>query len=387
LLALFVAFVFAAFWSRPTAGGKPPRFTYVTTAHQLGVVGYRDPVGIISLDGTRVAFSEGRRLYESPIGGGVRAELAAADGQIRYVVPRGGSAEWIFEDPATPERWWTVSANRPKQPLFGARTEIAAAAGLPAQGLRVDALRQLSVSADGGSLAALTAGASGVELWRVAVDGSTAALVHGPAAISSPAWTSAGDVACILTVERRARLSVPCGERIVLRPDVDVIGPLAFASQGSEVFFASPNGDGFVDLWSADLTTRRAERLTSFSRDTYAPSVAGDGRVLFKVQSYRTSVAELDLGSGRIQQLSTLQAETPSYHPDGRRIAVTYGTWRRVIDDAKYPDIAQEIGVIRAMPVDAPAADPVEIIASSDSEDQAMAWSPNGTWIALHSHR
>ena len=67
-------------------------------------------------------------------------------------------------------------------------------------------------------------------------------------------------------------------------------------------------------------------------------------------------MAELDLTTQSLQQLSTLQAETPSYHPDGRRIAVTYGTWRRLIDDAKYPDIAQEIGVIAAMPVDAPAA-------------------------------
>jgi Tol biopolymer transport system component len=88
-----------------------------------------------------------------------------------------------------------------------------------------------------------------------------------------------------------------------------------------------------------------------------------------------------------MQQLSTLQAETPSYHPDGRRIAVTYGTWRRVMDDAKYPDIAQDVGVLRAMPVDAPATEPIEIIANSDSEDQAMAWSPNGRWIVLHSHR
>jgi Tol biopolymer transport system component len=99
-----------------------------------------------------------------------------------------------------------------------------------------------------------------------------------------------------------------------------------------------------------------------------------------------------------MQQLSTLQAETPSYHPDGARIAVTYGTWRRLIDDAKYPDIAQDIGVLRAMPtrpgdaragqpIDAPATEPMEVIANSDSEDQAMAWSPNGKWIVLHSHR
>ena len=31
-------------------GGEAPRLTYLTTAHQFGVVGYRDPVGVISPD-------------------------------------------------------------------------------------------------------------------------------------------------------------------------------------------------------------------------------------------------------------------------------------------------------------------------------------------------
>jgi Tol biopolymer transport system component len=56
------------------------------------------------------------------------------------------------------------------------------------------------------------------------------------------------------------------------------------------------------------------------------------------------------------------------------------------VDDAKYPDIAQEIGVID-LSQKLPADQPAEVIAQSDSEDQAMAWSPNGRWIAFHTHR
>jgi Tol biopolymer transport system component len=168
---------------------------------------------------------------------------------------------------------------------------------------------------------------------------------------------------------------------------VDVIGPLAFAPTTREVYFASPNDAGMVDLWRADLDTLRARRVTAFTRDSYAPSISADGRVMFKVQSYRTTVAEFDLSSGAVRPLSTLQAETPSYHPDGRRVAVTYGTWRRVIDDVNYPDIAQDIGVIPAGAVVTATDRPETIIASTDSEDQAMAWSPNAKWIVLHSHR
>jgi Tol biopolymer transport system component len=181
------------------------------------------------------------------------------------------------------------------------------------------------------------------------------------------------------------RLVIPCGgDKQRLDPDVDVYGPIAFTPD--RVYFASPADNGMVALWSADLRTKRAHRVSNFSRDAYAPSAAADGTIVFKVQSYRTHLAEAPAGGGPTRQLTTFQSETPSFHPTQPLLAFTYGTWRRVVDDAKYPDIAQEIGVINVAQT-IPAAKPLEVIAQSESEDQAMAWSPNGKWIAFHTHR
>ena len=300
LLAIVAASVVALMVMRPApaAAPEPPQLSYVTTARQLGVVGYRDPAGAISPDGKRFAYSEGRFIRIIPIGGGAPVTLPPADQQVRNLA-------WTSNDTV-------VAVARPP---------------------------------------------------------SSFPMADGTAA-------------CIAD----RRVVIPCdGAKQVFDPDVDVIGPIAFT--GDRVYFASPGDAGFVSLWSADLRTKQAHRISSFSRDAYAPSVAQDGTVVFKTQTYRTHLADVSpAGGGETRQLTTFQSETPSYHPTLPMIAFTYGTWRRVVDDAKYPDIAQEIGAIdtgRPLPADKPA----DVIAQSDSEDQAMAWSPNGRWIAFHTHR
>ena len=302
VLAVVIVGLVAILLMRPNRAASEsapdaPSLSYVTTAHQLGVVGYRDPAGAISPDGKRFAYSEGRFIRIIPIGGGAPVSLPPADQQIRNLA-------WTSNDTVT-------AVPRP-------------AASFPM------------------------------------ADGTTACIAD-------------------------RRLVIPCdGTKQTLDPDVDVIGPIAFTA--SRVYFASPSGNGMVALWTADLRTKKAHRLSSFSRDAYAPSSAADGTVVFKVQTYRTHLADAPAEAGPSRQLTTFQSETPSYHPTQPLIAFTYGSWRRVLDDSKYPDIAQEIGTINTANA-IPADQPLEVIAKSESEDQAMAWSPNGKWIAFHTHR
>ena len=305
LLGVVVAAFVALLWGRPVAmpGSDPLRLTYVTTAHQLGVVGYRDPIGVISPDATRLAYTEGRHVRVLPVGGGAPTTLPAGEGQIRYLA-WADDHTLVAEDGGAEIRWQTYNFTADgvvRKPLW--------------DGKDVNHLRQLAWSADGSSVAALATGKDGAELWRMSADGLTRDRTAVAGRPSSPAWTRSGQVACISN-EGRPRLSLPCGTAVVrLDPDVDVIGPIAFAATGKDVYFASPNDHGMVELWAADLEKSRARRLSSFSRDAYAPSVAADGTVVFKVQSYRTFLADAPAAGGATRQLTTFQSETPSYHP------------------------------------------------------------------------
>jgi Tol biopolymer transport system component len=166
---------------------------------------------------------------------------------------------------------------------------------------------------------------------------------------------------------------------------LDAYGPIAFSPDGHTLYFGSPNPRGTLDLYAQTLSGGSPRRLTSFARDTYMPSVAKHGGVLFGTQDYRTSVAVAPASGGPTRQVTAFQSETPSWSRDDRTIAVTYGSWRTVLDVLRYPNIAQDLGVVRA-DSSAPAVKPARVVRASPSEDQGLDWSPNGRWIALHSH-
>jgi Tol biopolymer transport system component len=220
---------------------------------------------------------------------------------------------------------------------------------------------------------------------RLAADGSVLETTRSPLRLSFPAPSPDGrTVGCIALIEGRPRLALPCGAPP--GPDApEAYGPLAFSRDGAFLYYATPNDGGTLDLWSRSLGDGRAERLTSFTRDTYAPSVTRTGDVLFKLQDYAVHVAMVPASGGPATLLASFQSETPSWHPGGRQIGITYGPWRRVRDDFRYPDIAQDVGVL-SLDQPLPATAPFQVVSATSSEDQSVCWSPNGRFIALHSH-
>jgi len=364
------------------AEARSQQLTWIAAAHQFGPVGYRDPAAAISPDGRWIAYSEGRFLRVRAIDGGPVATFPPGSAQIRHLSWRNNSL--IL---AGGELYDRVAGTR--TPLWPNRTEVSAQDGSSgATVATADLLRQAVWSRDGVTLAAIVAGRSGSELWSIHADGTAAHVTRLNTHATSPAWTPRGDIACIAPLDGRLRITIPCGSDTALRfqPDRDVYGPLAFSPDGATAYAGLPNESGTLDLWAVPVAGGDARRLSTFSRDSYAPSVAGDGTVLFKSQSYRTLVAVAAADGSALRPLAGFQSETPSWDPGGRWIGVTFGTWRRVVDDAHYPDIAQDVGVIAAEAQE-PAARPTRIIHESSSEDQSLCWSPNGKWIAFHSHK
>ena len=372
LIALVAIGGATAFLATRTPDADGSRLSWVATGHQFGPVGYRDPAGAISPDGRWIAYSEGRFLRVRPVDGGPAVEFPPGDAQIRNIAWR-------------PDNRTILADGNQMATTWAAYDRIAGTKRPPgADNANFSDLRQLAWSADGQSIAGVVNGDELRVLSSTGVVARTQKMAHR---IAFPAWTRAGEVACVETIDGRSRVAVPCGgSTLRTDPDLDVYGPIAFAPDGRTVYVAFQNPEGFVDLWAAPTAGGRARRLTSFGRDTYAPSVTADGAVLFRVQSYRTVVAIAPAHGGPTKLLTTFQSETPSWSPDGRRLGITYGTWRRVIDDAHYPDIAQDVGIV-AVNAEQPATATSSIVHASASEDQALCWSPNGRWIAFHSHK
>jgi Tol biopolymer transport system component len=381
--------VVAEYACSPSTAKAETRLQYVTTASQYGPVGFRDPVGSISPDGRWLAYGEGREVEVQRVEGGPVHVLGALESQVRYLawLPDSRRIAAFEGGRGVPRRRWLVLD------LEGAREELWAGKKLEGTGhastREIDPgdLNDLVWSPDGARVAGVARTETGSQLWVVdAIEGKGSYLdSDSDARLSYPAFAPGGEIACLAYAGGRQVLELPCGKSSAASASSpEVYGPVAFSPDGADIYYATPDERGFLDLWSRRLSEGTALQLSSFDRDTYAPSVAKDGRVLFRRQTYRTFLATAPAAGGPSRELTTFQSETPSWNWNGSEVGFTFGSWRRIIDDFHYPDISQNLGTLRTN--DAPAAEPGRRVRASSSEDQGMFWSPNGRWIALHSH-
>ena len=374
----------AAAHAQPSANA---RLRFVVEARQLGPVGYRDPVGAISPDGHWVAFASEGRLRLTQVAGGPVNTLGP-HGRITSIVWLPDSRRVASHDADGQGNiaWWLIDiGSGTRRRLFG-NAFPKVLAGSDSIDVDPNRFRDIAWSSNGDRLAGVLPRDNGSVLWTGKTDGTDARAQPSTAQLSAPAWAPNGTtIACLARSQGRQVVSLPCGTTPTGSNAMEAYGPIAFSPDGTRLYFASPNARGSLDLWVRPVSGGAPTRLTSFARDTYGPSVGRYGRVLFGVQDYRTFVAIVPTEGGAVKQLTSFQSETPTWSRDDKLIGFTYGSWRRVIDDLHYPDIAQDLGAVRT-DADAPAAAPLSVIRASSSEDQGLDWSPNGKWIVLHSH-
>jgi len=231
-----------------------------------------------------------------------------------------------------------------------------------------------------------------------------------PEGLAGLAWTPDGNGIVAYTMDEEGVGSLHLVDPIlgVTRTVAEALdggsfgGRLAISYDGSVAYLAmagpdapvaearhEPAADRDLDIWEVDLASGERRPVVVAPGEQLAPQVV-DGVLHWVSIDTRSEVvivpiarsggAAGDAMSGPAQVVAS-GVQLGTWRPDGRALGVTTGNWR-LADWA----LNLDGGVIEIDATGSPTG-PVQPIITGYHEDFSPVWSPDGSWIAFHSHR
>lgn len=298
----------------------------------------------------------------------------------RFATQHGPRALAFFETSLSATRWLELGTGRDARPVEDAPPH-----------------RTAVWSPDGGAVAWTQRGPAGGE--RLAVRREGEIVTHdldGPA--RGMVWNDAGDQLFVL-IQRSDGSCELLGHREgegfrSIRRGLDAPpfwSPIAFAADPPRVIVAlaspqapvaadrhRPSADRDLDLWAVHGDGSLQFVAGGPDADDFSPSVGG-GSVTWTRNQVVQQVVRLPASGGPMERILP-HGQLPVWSPDGTAIAFTVGPWRLA-------DMALNLDAWISEIDDEGRVGPGRPFVAGWHEDFTPTWSPDGRWIAYHSHR
>lgn len=221
-----------------------------------------------------------------------------------------------------------------------------------------------------------------------------------PGAPSAAAWLPRDSALLVLVPDERGMSSLhalDAGSGRVRRVAEDLDGPwrgstIAVSEDGRFAYLAlasaaapdpearhDPDADRDLDIYEVDLATGERRAVVRTPAEEVAPVLAGGALHWVAIETRMEAVLVPSDGGGARVVAEDVQG--PSWRPDGRALGVTTGDWR-LADWALNLD-----GGVVEIDAEGQPSGPVAPMVTGYHEDFSPVWSPDGAWVAYHSHR